>query len=506
MTLRFKNRGGLFGSVLLLCGLLVVPATAEAKVVKKVKKLPVVAQGVDGTYKFPKRTVKWTKPPLAVFKPCFETIECALVEAPMNYADPFSPALVLSVTRRRASDPARRIGALLVNPGGPGASSYTLIRGAERIFPPEVIAQFDIIGLDPRGTANSAPVSCGVDPLDAAKISTTESAIKIIAATCGKRSGQLLKYIDTESSVRDHDWVRQALGEQQINFLGFSYGGYLGAMYAQLFPTTLRSVVLDSGLDHTRFGTALLQEGYAANERTLRAFLQQCADGTFTPCAFNDGTDLLARYDKVLSFYGDPNLGSERRLAARSNFEGIVETLLEVQGRGGWKILADGLNRAASSTADPLRSFDLGSFPSSPNYEVLESIFAYQCHDGFMTQDPGQIAALQANIKSVAPHFQVNAGGSAELYRICQYWPQPTKPQPPIQPNGIAPILLVGATLDMVTPIEWQQSMVATTGGTLLTRVGSDHGQLGNGTCINPFIVDFLINLRLPPADTLCPN
>ncbi len=480
-------------------GSAVLPASA-ATTKKKATRSRVVAQDVNGVYQFPKRTTRWKEPTPIAFRGCFEVLECAIVEAPMNYSDPFSPALELSVVRHRATDPARRIGALFVNPGGPGASANGLIRGANRIFPAEVVARFDIIGLDPRGTTNSAQVSCGIDPLDLDTIRTDNQYLKAVATACGKRSGQLLKYIDSESSVRDHDWVRRALGEEKINFLGFSYGGYLGALYATLFPTTLRSVVLDSGLDHTLFGTGLLEGGYAANERALLAFLRQCQDGSYTPCAFNNGTDLLARYDQILTYFG----GSRSREAARSRFEGTVERLLGSQAIGGWKILADGLNAAASSPGDPYTSFDLRSFVPRPDYEVLESIFAYQCHDGLVTQNQAELATLATRLPAAAPHFAVNARGTAELYKICGYWPVKTRPQPVIQPNGIAPVLLVGATLDLITPIEWQQSMVATTGGTLLTRVGSDHGQVGRGTCVDPYAVDFLVNLVLPPAGIVC--
>jgi pimeloyl-ACP methyl ester carboxylesterase len=488
-----------FTACTLAAGVL-APATAQAAV--KRAKSRVVAQNSKGVYQFPKRTTRWKGPSPAVFRPCFEVLDCTIVETPMNHADPFSPALELSVVRRRAADPARRIGVLFVNPGGPGASANGLIRAAERIFPAEIVARFDIVGLDPRGTTNSAPVSCGIDPLDEAAITNDAELLKTVAAACGKRSGQLLKYIDTESSARDHDWVRRALGKPTVSFLGFSYGGYLGAMYAQLFPTTLRAVILDSGLDHTLFGTGLLEGGYAANERSLIAFLTQCQDGTFTPCAFNNGTDLVARYDQLLAYYG----ASRSRENRRSRFEGTVERLLESQSNGGWKILADGLAAAAAAGVDkdPHDSFDLRSFVPRADYEVLESIFAYQCHDGLVTQNPDELRTLINRLPAAAPHFQVNARGTANLYQICAHWPAKTKPQPVIKPNGIAPILLVGATLDLITPIEWQQSMVATTGGTLLTRVGSDHGQVGRGTCVDPYAVDFLVNLVLPAPGVVC--
>ena len=155
------------------------------------------------------------------------------------------------------------------------------------------MARFDIIGVDPRGTTNSTPVKCGgkIDP----SRPDLDSIYESIAKLCGRQSGALLPFIDTVSSAKDLDWVRRSLGESQVSYLGFSYGGYLGAVYADLFPTTLRSVILDSGLDDTVFGTRILADKASSWERALRAFLAACTDGTLTPCAFNNGTDLVAR-------------------------------------------------------------------------------------------------------------------------------------------------------------------------------------------------------------------
>jgi pimeloyl-ACP methyl ester carboxylesterase len=479
------------------------PASAKPKA-PKANKSKVIYQDANGVYQFPKHKTRWAGPAAAAFRPCFENLECALVETPMNYADPFSPGIEVSVVRHRATDPANRIGALFVNPGGPGGATATLVRAADRVFPPEMVARMDIIGIDPRGTTNSAPVSCGVDPVDQEKVFSLETALREVAKACGKQSGQLLKYIDTETAVKDLDWVRQSLGETQVNYLGYSYGGYLGAVYAQKYPNTLRAVILDSGLDHVPFGIGSATGKTTGWERSLRGFLQQCQDGTFTPCAFNDGTDLLAKYDKIMAFYPSPAV--QRRNNARGEFEGTVLQLLEAQSKGGWKILADSLQKASTSTRDPLKSFDLSSLGGggSRDYDVFESFYAYACRDGQYVRDRATLDALPAQLVQIAPHFAVIATQFPEQMKTCLYWPQPIKPQEPIRPNGIAPVLLVGANLDSVTPIEWQQSMVATTGGTLITRIGADHGQVGRKSCVDPVAVNFMVNLVLPAPNTVC--
>ncbi len=482
------------------------PASAKTKAIRRTKSR-VVYQDQNGVYQFPKHPTKWTTAAPAQFRGCFENLECALVETPMNYADPVSPAIEVSVVRHRATDPANRIGVIFVNPGGPGGSTASLVRAADRIFPPEYVARFDIIGVDPRGTTNSAPVSCGVDTVDASNVFTNEQFVKAVAQACGKRSGQLLKYIDTETASRDLDWIRQSLGEAQVSYLGFSYGGYLGAMYAQMFPTTLRAVILDSGLDDTPFGSGTAIGKTTGWERALRTFITQCQDGTYTPCAFNDGTDLLAKYDKILSYYPDPAGRRRNSSSGRANFEGLVLDLLSSKSQGGWKILADGLQKASTATSDPVRSFDLSSFRGGGrDYDVFESFYAYACRDGQYQRDRASLEALPEQLATIAPHFYIAATSFPEQMKTCLYWPQPIKPQQKIRPNGVAPVLLVGATLDSVAPIEWQQSMVATTGGTLITRVGADHGQVGRKTCVDPVAVNFMLNLVLPEPNLTCEN
>lgn len=484
---------------------LVIGGTASAKPSVKAKKpadsKAVVTQGDDGKYKFPKRTTNWTTPPVAKFAPCFEAgVECATVLAPMNYADKRSPMIELSVTRRIARDPAKRIGTLFVNPGGPGGGTTGLVRFAERLFPAEVINQFDIIGLDPRGTEKSTPVLCDRQPNS--RSADYNALLASYAAGCARASGQYLKYVDTVSSVRDHDWVRQALGEAQTNYLGFSYGGYLGAMYAQMFPQTLRSVILDSGLDNTVFGTRIREEQAFSRERTLLSFLKQCSDGTFTPCAFNDGTDLVKRYEAIQKKFPDIRLLANPASGRQAEFE-IKMYLLLSEREAGWPKLAEGLVKATTS-ATPEREIPTIRRTSAINLVDSEPFFdAYVCRDGFYNRDLAVERQSYDRMFGIAPHMTALALGTGQT-SACTVWPVPALSHPPIVPNGIAPVLLIGSYNDMQTPYEWQQGMQATTGGVLVSRNGSSHGAIPDSKCVADFASAFMLNLTLPPVGSLC--
>ncbi len=501
-----KNVGALFVALSLVM-LGATSGTAEAKPKSKVKKAPVsanakavVTESPDGIYRFPKRTTDWTVPPAAAFKPCFEAVECATVLAPMNYADKRSPMIELNVTRRKARDQANRIGIMFVNPGGPGGGTSGLVRFAERIFPAPMIDRFDIIGLDPRGTEKSTPVLCESEPNRRA--ADYNALLANYTRGCAKASGQYLKYVDTVSSATDHDWVRQALGEAKANYLGFSYGGYLGAMYAQLFPQTLRTVILDSGLDNTVFGTRIREEQAGSRERTLLAFLKACSDGTFTPCAFNDGTDLVKRYEAIQTKFPNIRLLQNPASGRQAEFE-IKMYLLLSERELGWPKLAEGLLKATTSNF-PEKEIPLLPRSSSINLVDSEPFFdAYVCRDGFYNRDPAVEQQSYERMFTIAPHMTGIALGTGQT-SACLFWPVPALAQPPIVPNGIVPVLLIGSYNDMQTPYQWQVGMQATTGGVLVSRNGSSHGAIPDSKCVADFAVSFVIDVVLPPVGSLC--
>jgi pimeloyl-ACP methyl ester carboxylesterase len=186
--------------------------------------------------------------------PCDDGFDCATVRVPLDYADPAGPAIDLAVVRLKAKAPR---GSLLLNPGGPGASGIEQARAAQYALSPAVIAAYDVVGFDPRGVAGSNPVDCVTDAqLDAIlaadwtpDTSDEEAVIagasSSLSAGCARDRSGIAAHMGTANSARDMDILRAVLGDERLNYLGWSYGSYLGQAYAALFPNRVGRLVLD---------------------------------------------------------------------------------------------------------------------------------------------------------------------------------------------------------------------------------------------------------------------
>ena len=221
----------------------------------------------------PSTTTTTTQPPLPVtpvaWTPCGD-LQCGTVAVPLDYADPRGTVIQIAVARHPAEVPSERIGSLVINPGGPGASGIDDLANELSVLTPELLDRFDIVSFDPRGVERSSPVECTastgassapgstgqlIDP-----VPTTPAAEQALlrndqsfAAQCEHDSGSILPYVGTVDTARDLDRIRAALGDAELTFMGNSYGTLLGATYASLFPTHVRAMVLDSASCSSRF-------------------------------------------------------------------------------------------------------------------------------------------------------------------------------------------------------------------------------------------------------------
>ena len=221
---------------------------------------------------------------------CGGGFECAKITVPLDYADPSGDTIKLAVLRLKASDQAHRLGSLVLNPGGPGASGVEFARAARGVIDASVRARYDIVGFDPRGVGSSSPVICLDDkqtdafiaadgtPDDAAEVTQSETLSKEFATSCKARSPKIYTHISTEEATRDIDILRAALGDEKLNWLGFSYGTLLGATYADLFPTSVGRMVLDGALDPALSNVELIHgqaKGFELRASPLRPGLRQ---------------------------------------------------------------------------------------------------------------------------------------------------------------------------------------------------------------------------------------
>ena len=248
--------------------------------------------------------------------PCEEDIgdafECATLAVPLDYDDPAGPTIDLALIRYPA-EPAIREGAILLNPGGPGGSGFEFAAAAAEAldFEMGLGGRFDIIGFDPRGVDRSGGIDCIDDaaieallyaddtPDDAVEAAASVAQQKAFGHACQQIYGDTLRHYSTENTARDMDMIRAALGDEQLSYLGVSYGTYLGGVYATLFPERVRAMVLDSAYEPTgdseydQWVTQLV--GF---EQAFANWAAWCEEGT--ECAFTD-TDVGARWDRLIA-------------------------------------------------------------------------------------------------------------------------------------------------------------------------------------------------------------
>src|SRR5262245_31463792 len=203
------------------------------------------------------------------WKPCTK-VQCATLSVPLDYKLADGVRIDLALARLPAShQPA--VGVLFTNPGGPGASGVEFLRAARQVFEPAILAKFDLVSWDPRGVANSAPVDCGADldvfyavdrdPKDAARVAQNVDASKKFVADCKAHSAQELPFLATSDGARDMDAIRAAMGVARISYFGFSYGTFLGTVYANMFPKNVRAMTLDGAVDPVRpYDTTVIEE------------------------------------------------------------------------------------------------------------------------------------------------------------------------------------------------------------------------------------------------------
>jgi pimeloyl-ACP methyl ester carboxylesterase len=232
--------------------------------------------------------------------------QCGTLKVPLDWSKPSGPTISLAIMRRPAKDPQHRVGTLFFNPGGPGDGPADYLTQAETIFTPTLIERFDLVGMDPRGIANSSQVRCTlpvITPETTLFPKTEQQFLQLqqhnreVGLNCLDHAGELVRHMDTISVARDHEALRQALGENKINWLGISYGTQLAANYAQLYPTRTQAMVLDAPLEHSQAEVHQVADEIIAAEDSFNRFADWCP--TKDTCALR-GQDVRAVFDRLV--------------------------------------------------------------------------------------------------------------------------------------------------------------------------------------------------------------
>jgi pimeloyl-ACP methyl ester carboxylesterase len=437
---------------------------------------------------------------------CGGGFQCGSLTVPLDYSNPDKDTISIGLIRKRATDPTRRIGSLLINPGGPGASGIAFLRGSASGLS-NLNRRFDLVGFDPRGVGQSAPVRCldatreaaynALDPVldDPEEKQAALAADKEFGDGCQQLSARILPFVDTVSAAKDMDLMRAALGDPKLTYLGFSYGTFLGATYAGLFPTHIRALSLDGVVDPklSAIDTAITQA--AGFEVDLQAFLADCRSRA--SCTYGRSGDpgvklnaLMQRLDK------NPLQVGSRQLTRGLALTSVAFTLYDTSF---WPLLDQALTAADKGDGQAmLRLADLyyGEFS-------LDAFIVIECLDRPAPTDIAAYDALGPAFAKASPFF---GPGFQYSSLQCAYLGVPATGQAgPISADGAPPILLVGGTNDPATPYSWAVSLhQQLTSSVLLTRSGNGHTSYGASICSQQAEDAYLINLTLPAEGTVC--
>lgn len=453
-----------------------------------------------------------------VWEPCEEdSFLCATVEVPLDYEDPGRQSIELSVILAEAGGTPE--GTVLVNPGGPGGSGYATVRDSlEGITTARLRGEFNIMGFDPRGVGRSTPVDCLsdkevdearaeiTDPSTPAGLEEARASAAEYADACAETSGELLGFVDTESAARDMDILRAVAGDPKLNYLGFSYGTFLGATYAELFPENVGRLVLDGGIDPAASNEEITLGQARAFEQAIRAYVEDCQSSSNCPLdgTVDDGVQTIR--DLIASVEASPLSAADGRLVTAATF--VSGFILPLYNDANWPALTQALGSALRG--DPttmLMLADLGAERNpdgtyeSNSYEVFSAV---NCLDYPMESDPEQMAADAAELEAASPtlgRFLAYGG------LTCEAWAhEPVNEPRPLTAEGAAPILVIGTTGDPATPYEWSQALAGQLdSAVLVTWEAEGHTAYGRGNqCIADAVEDYFIDGTVPEDGLVC--
>jgi pimeloyl-ACP methyl ester carboxylesterase len=445
-------------------------------------------------------------------------LQCATLKVPLDYDKPDGDTIDLALIRQPAS--GNREGAVLFNPGGPGGSGFDPIAFSGSAFASVLgIDSLDLIGFDPRGVDRSGGIHCVSDEfrdkhlyVDDTPDTPEEQTLKDEAYNgfiegCKQKYDDTLRLYSTENTARDMDTIREALGDDQISYLGISYGTYLGATYATMFPDRVRAMVLDSAYEpngdtvQQQFETQLV--GF---EGAFDNWVKWCEGET--TCEFKS-TDVGARWDALKKKLDDtPITGTDGRVANNATME--TATSAALYSESDWPVLAQALAKAENG--DPAGIFAIADAYEGRNSDgtfntLFQSFPVIQCASGTEAPPPADPEALATTLRAAAPRFgeDITAEDLTQESDECKSLVGNPKPVQ-LSYSGDGPVVVVGGTNDPATPIRWAQKMVAELGpsASLVTYTGEGHGAFLVSNCVTAIEGALLATLKKPAPDTTC--
>ncbi|UBF25085.1 alpha/beta fold hydrolase [Kovacikia minuta CCNUW1] len=481
-------------------------------------------------------TVSAPPVPQLNWQPCTDPdqkgFQCATAKVPLDYRNPRGESIQLAVIKHPATDRSRRIGSLFLNPGGPGGAGTEDLPAWFSLFPAELQQRFDIISFDPRGIGNSTAVQCFANeeegkrfftqlpqgfPVGDKEIRAWIRGYERLGQLCQQKSGKLLAHVSTVEVAKDMDLLRRAVGSPMLNYVGLSYGTYLGAVYANLFPNRVKAMVLDGNIDpsgawnnggkgDTRLSISLRIGSDVGSAKTLKAFLDLCGQASRDRCAFSAGSAQAtqAKFTALLEkLRKQPVTLNGKTFTYAVFLYALSADLFVVKNFGGfkgWASAAELLQKVweapAATSSDPA---------TIPLIAPDVGFFSVGCADTPNPRNPEAYRQLAAVTSARAGAIGLNAvwGDLA-----CSTWPavSANRYTGPWNRPAANPILVIGNTFDPSTPYEGSIAMARDLArARLLTIDGFGHTVFLNPSqCANQYITNYFIKGQLPPEGARC--
>ena len=446
---------------------------------------------------------------------CYDNFDCSYLQVPIDYRNLALGRFRLGVLRHRALEQKDRIGSLVLNPGGPGASGVQYAYNAEYIFSPNLLQKYDIVGFDPRGIGESAPIRCLTDretdasysadsrPDDEKELNALIEEVRAYAKKCYSRTKNVLHY-STRDSARDMDILRAALKEKKLNFLGVSYGTYLGTLYAELFPEHVGRMVLDGAVSPNVDSEIQNLTQAIGFDTALDAFIVDCYIRPECPLA----EPIEKARAQIISLFASSAMSPLTSESGRAVTEslivlGIASALYD--STTGWPQLRVGLSEARMGDGTTLLSLadDYAQRRSDGTYSNNETdaAFVIDCLDWRGPRTTQSIKELAKRFVQEAPIFGPYLAYSG---LSCQFFTAPN--QSVMKEIVTTPIIIVGTTRDPATPYVWAEDLHNTIRNSRLISLEADgHTGYGHGSiCVDSAVNQYFLTGILPTSDLTC--
>ncbi|MDQ3252358.1 MAG: alpha/beta hydrolase [Acidobacteriota bacterium] len=455
------------------------------------------------------------------FAPCPEnpSLECGTINLPVDYRKPRGETFGMVVIRAKATNPAKRIGVLMVNPGGPGGSGVNFIigRGVQLPLLIGLRERFDLVSFDVRGSHRSRPVRCEVDTTNVPTDSSDEALATFfddfgrrLAKACLDQNGAFITSMSTNNIARDMDVLRRALGERQITYAGVSYGTALGAVYASLFPQRVRGMALDGGMlpEFRDYYAEYTSEQGVAIDLAFQRLDQLCRKDS--ACRLQD-TGVTPAFDTVMAqLKAAPVTSKDGVVLSDENATFAIHSLLYIEPL--WPLIVDALANALAGNHTLFFQFASSVTSITPVFpaSTSEASLAIQCNDFGTRRLATEYLPVSQAFSAYSPRFigRPSVSVAAQLAQ-CSGWPAADLPIIRNVKNRVAtPIMLVGNDFDPSTPLNWTRRLARALGmeQSLIRYQGGGHTAVAQfSPCINSALKAYLFDLTIPAEGFSCP-